>query len=425
MRSRSGSVLVAVLVLAGCGTATGAQNGAGQDQLTAVRGTGTASCDLPAHMPPPPSQQVLTGPARTDLTGGAATHGFTLDGGKFTITPPPAADVPKVSRTLAECEEQAALGTNGQPLSTELSGLAIGYGLVTVTPGLPVEPLLGYPGMVTPPPAYYQDQLAWVMVFRDVPIAACPAERLSSRPSAPAYTGYGYEVFLVDAATGGDALIYNESASRPCGLSGVTQPSLSVPIETISVPWKLDSRNPDDYSGTLTAYVPPCYGYFKTAGVIPGTAGLVRVLAYGQVAPNCGPPRPVSIYLMAGDVFANLPAHLEHAQTGLYLVGTQPQGGPEPVPTGKLITVNSFNKGQTITVHVGNVVVVQVIPFTPQNQPQVHCSDPAVLEPLTAPQLRQPISEFRAVRPGRATLSYPGWTVHIVVIGGLAVSARA
>jgi hypothetical protein len=421
MRRRSGSVLVAVLLLAGCGSATAAPSGAGQGQLAAVRGARTESCDLPARRPAPPPGQALAGPARTDLTGGAATHGFALDGGKFTITPPPAGDVPKVSRTLAECEEQAALGTGGWPLSTELSGLAIGYGLVTVTPGLPVDATVaaGYPGMVTPAPASYQDRLAWVMVFRNVPFAFCGAETSSSPTSAPtpsAYTGYEYEVFLVDAATGGDALIYNEGAPHPCGSSGVTQPGLSIPIETISVPWRLDSRDPDGYSGRLTAYVPPCYGYSATAGVIPGTAGLVRVLAYGQVAPDCGAPRPVSIYLTAGDVFANLPAHLEHAQTGLYLTGTQPQGGSEPVPTGKLVTVNSFNKGQTITVHVGNVVVVQLVPFNPQDIPQVHCSDPAVLELLTAPQVRQPITEFRAARPGRATLSYPGWTVHIVVI---------
>jgi hypothetical protein len=410
MRRRSGSVLVAVLMLAGCGTATAAQ-------LTAVRGTGTASCDLPAHKAPPPSQQVLAGPAGTDLTGGADRHGFALDGGKFTITPPPAGDLPKVSRALAECEEQAALGTGGWPLSTELSGLAIGYGLVSVMPGLPVQAVQGYPGMVTPAQAFYHDRLAWVFVFRNVPVASCPAEHLPSAPSpaASAYSGYEYEVFIVDAATGGSALIYNESAPRPCGLAGVSQPSLSIPVETISVPWKLDSRNPDGYSGMLTAYVPPCYGYFKTTGVIPGTAGLVRVLAYGQVAPDCGSPRPVSVYLTASDVFASLPARLEHAQTGLYLLGTQPQGGPEPVPAGKLITVSSVNKGQTITVHVANVVVVQVIPFNPQNPPQVHSSNPAVLEPLGAPQVRQPISEFRAVRPGQATLSYPGWTVHIVV----------
>jgi len=397
-------------MLSGCGTATTAQ-------LTAVRATGTASCDLPAHVPPPPPRQALAGPARTDLTGGAARHGFALDGGKFTITPPPAGDVPKVSRALAECEEQAALGTAGWPLSTELPGLAIGYGLVSVMPGLPVEAMQGYPGMVMPAQASYQDRLAWVFVFRNVPVASCPAERLPSppSPSPSAYASYEYEVFIVDAATGASALIYNESAPRPCGLSGVSQPSLSIPVETISVPWKLDSRNPDGYSGTLTAYVPPCYGYSKTAGVIPGTAGLVRVLAYGQVAPDCGPPRPVSVYLTASDVFASLPARLEHAQTGLYLLGTQPQGGPEPAPTGKLVTVTSFNKGQTITVHVANVVVVQVVPFNPQNLPQVDSSDPAVLEPLGAPQVRQPISEFRAVRPGRATLSYPGWTVHIIV----------
>jgi hypothetical protein len=130
------------MLVVGCGTATVPHGGAGQSgELAADRAS--PACDLPTDLAAPAPGQGLTGPAVTALTGGAATRGFSLDGGQFSVEPP-------------------------------------------------------------------------------------------------------------------------------------------------------DSREPHDSHATLTAYVPSCEGYDKLVNVVPG-ANLVQVLAYGQVAASCGPPRPVSV----------------------------------------------------------------------------------------------------------------------------------
>jgi hypothetical protein len=408
----------ALTLLAGCGTATAGRNAQARDVLNST--VAPKTCDLPANPPVAPGQK-LTGPAVTALTGGAAVHGFSLDGGKFSIARPPAGDVPRVSRTQAECEEQAAVGPSGYTLSLEDSGMAAGYGLVTVSHGLPLTPWQqdAYPdvSLSTPTPASYQGRLAWVVVFRYVEVASCPSQTAGTPPATPKYTGYYYDVFIVDAATGADALLYTERAPLVCDQPGFSPPSLAIPIEQTSVPWRLDSRAANGYYGTLTAYVPPCDGYDKEVSVVPGTA-LVRVLSYGQVAANCGSPRPVAVYLQAADVFQSLPSKLVHAQTGLYLTEPQSQGGQEPAATGKIVTVGVVNSGQTFTVHVGDVISPTPFPVNPMHAPLVHSSDPAVLGLLGAPQLQTGFSEFRAWRPGRATLtsSYHGWTVRFIVL---------
>ena len=45
------------------------------------------------------------------------------------------------ARTLAECEALAAIGSNGgaADIAADEYGLAIGYAMVTVSPGLPVD----------------------------------------------------------------------------------------------------------------------------------------------------------------------------------------------------------------------------------------------------------------------------------------------
>ena len=427
---RVGAVLAAgaaLTLLAGCGTASVGQASVGQsDGAPEVRQLSSAvaakTCALPAHPSVTPGQE-LTGPAVTALTGGAAVHGFSLDGGKFSIAPPPAGAVPRLSRTQAECEQQAAVDPNGYTFSLEGSGMAVGYGLVTVSSGLPVTPWQpdAYPGasLPTPKPASYQNRLAWVVVFRFEEIASCPSQASTTSPATPKYTGYHYDVFIVDAATGADALLYTERAPKVCNQPGFSPPSLAIPIELTSVPWRLDSRAPGGYYGTLTAYVPACYGYGKEVSIVPGTA-VVRVLAYGQVAASCGPPRPVTVYLDASDVFQSLPSRLIHAQTGLYITEPQSQGGPEPATTAKIVTVGVVNSGHTFTVHVGDVISPTPFPVNQVHAPLVHSSDPAVLGLLGPPQLQTGFSEFRAWRPGRVTLSsaYHGWTVHFIVLAG-------
>ena len=186
------------------------------------------------------------------------------------------------------------------------------------------------------------------------------------------------------------------------------------------MPWTLDRRNPDRYSAVLTAYVPPCDFHDSVVDVIPGT-GLVRVLAYGTVAAQCGRPRPVTVYLQAASVTQNLPPVLVHAPAGLYIPGTgntAPRESPRP-PTGTLITLGLADSGTTITVHAGDVLAPP--PVFPgedlSNAKPTRSSDPGVLGLLGNTE-QGPYAEFRAWQPGRATLTSPAgtWLVRVIVL---------
>jgi hypothetical protein len=318
--------VAAVTLLAGCTATTVPHTSSGQNAAGATQLTGSAAraCDdLPAVGPAP--GQGLTGPAVTDLTGGAATRGLSLDGGQFSITPPPSGDMPRVSRTQAECEALAAVAPGGEPLINAygVSGVAIGYGLVTVSPQLPVDSWQGYYpdiNLPTPAPARYQNRLAWVVVFRVFYRADCPGVTQTTPPNPGSYTGYEYEVFIVDATTGGDALSYDEAAPRECDGTGLYPPSVSIPVELTSVRWELDRFGPHNSYATLTAYVPPCLDYDKTVR-LGFDNGPVAVLAYGQVAANCGSPRPATVRLESFRGHLSSRPAMAHAPTGLYLTG--------------------------------------------------------------------------------------------------------
>jgi hypothetical protein len=318
------AVAAAIALLGGCGSAPA---------RTAPTVSAVKSCDLPEGLAGPAPGQGLTGPAVTDLTGGAAAGGFSLDGGSFSIRPPSAGQAPRVSRTMAECEALAAFASDGEAFidADGVSQMAVGYGLVTVAAGLPVTSWQGsYPGLTlpTPAPAAYQGRLAWVAVFRVTDRANCPGVTQTTPPSPDgAYNGYYYEVFIIDAATSGDAITYDEAVPAHCNGSSLSAPSVSIPVELTSVRWKLDGRGPHNAYDILTAYVPPCLDYDKQ--LVLGYSK-VRVLAYGQVAASCGPPRPVSVRLELGphsDPDWPHPLVLTHAPTGLYLPGT---GDPLP-----------------------------------------------------------------------------------------------
>jgi hypothetical protein len=399
---------------------------AGGGLITPASSTAHA-CDLPAQPDHVLAGQRLTGPAGTALHGGAASRGFVVDGGLLSVEPPLPGAVPRLSRTRAECEALAAIGSNGAlDVAAEEWGLAIGYAMVTVSPGLPADSSSWQSyGQAMPGPPSYRNRLAWVVVFRTQLTASCPAGPVTippakPAPEQPAYTGYGYEVFLIDAATGGDALLYDETQPVPCGGTGIIPAGVAVPIEETSVPWTLDRRNPDRFSAVLTASVPPCDFHDSVTGVIPGTS-LVRVLAYGTVAARCGRPRPVTVYLEAASVTQNLPPVLAHAPAGLYLPGTSSTtpGGSSGPQTGTLTTLGILDSGTTITVHVGDVLAPPgLFPAEdPDNAKPARSSDPAVLGPLGIPG-QGPFAEFRAWQPGRATLTIPAqtWLVHVIVL---------
>jgi hypothetical protein len=361
--------------------------------------------------------------------------GFSLDGGRFSITPPPAGAVPAVSRVQAECEALASLENDGNGLLPAAvgSGIAVGYGLVSVSPavaantrayspvGGPGSPAVSLPGIPS-----YRHRLAWAVVVGYREIMSCPAmlsrpgrpgraEGPSPRSAAAASAGVPYAVFLADAATGGDALIYEQSQPSPCGRNSISPPWVTVPIEQTSVPWKLDSRDPGGYSAVLTAEVPPCDTSDNPVLVHAGS-DMVRVVAYGPVAAHCGPARPVTVGLDAATVTSDLPATLTHAPFGLYLPGTGPAGAAAPSPaTGALHVLGPEDNGKTVTVHVGDVVAPPLLVEVPPAAAPVRSSDPAVLGPL--PAAIKIFVEFRAWKPGRATLSAPSgaWKVHVKV----------
>ena len=243
MRWTRGSVaaaLVVATVAAVSGWVWAAVAGGG---LITAASTTARACDLPAQPDQVLAGQRLTGPAVTALRGGAASHGFSVDGGLLSVEPPTPGAVPRVSRTLAECEALAAIGGNGGALDVAAGewGLAIGYAMVTVSPGLPVDSSSWQSyGQAMPGPASYRNRLAWVVVFRTQLTASCPAVSVTTPPATPApapdqpaSTGYGYEVFLIDAATGGDALIYDESQPAPAAGPASSQPA-----------WRCRSRKP-------------------------------------------------------------------------------------------------------------------------------------------------------------------------------------
>jgi hypothetical protein len=79
-----------------------------------------------------------------------------------------------------------------------------------------------YPDMArpTPAPAGYQSRLAWVTAFHVTDRANCPGVSQTDAPSPDgAYNGYYYEVFIIDAATGGDAV----TTMRPCPSSAAAR----------------------------------------------------------------------------------------------------------------------------------------------------------------------------------------------------------
>lgn len=135
---------------------------------------------------------------------------------------------------------------------------------------------------------------------------------------------------------------------------------------------------------------------------------------------SCGQPESVPVSLHAADVTANLPAAIGHDPTGLLTGFTAPPAPPAPpaspgaLPTitttlpAALVPVDVATSGQTLAVHVGEVVTMDPLPgaqgasFT---NPATS-SDPAVLGPLTSSP--QPlVAEFRAWKAGTADITVP------------------
>ncbi|HLI56877.1 MAG TPA: hypothetical protein VKY26_07550 [Actinomycetota bacterium] len=136
----------------------------------------------------------------------------------------------------------------------------------------------------------YQDRLAWVIAVSDPAIASCPVEPAGTKRPSPDLlaSDHNYELFLLDATTGGDALDYLQSHVAPCNPSTRIPAQVEVPREQVSVPWSLGTRDPDGYSATITAQVLPCDGHQSTLNLDDNQPS-AGVVVERPVAADCGP----------------------------------------------------------------------------------------------------------------------------------------
>ena len=407
---------------------------------------GLPGCTLPAPLPTGTDAQfALGGPAVQALRGGAALSGFSLDGGGLTVAPPRVGDRPVVPAGVAECAALASLNGNGWSMlkSAQQGGVAVGYGRVSVSPQVLAasKPPLYLSSMAgggqapkLPAASPYRDRLAWIVAVRYLQVASCPAFRGGPGPAkvAPVPTDYGYDLFLMDARTGADALLYAEGGPPPCGFGARIAPSVSVPAEQVSVPWTLVSRDPNGYSGRISATVLPCDGYPDTV-LVDRDRPVAGVVVFRPVDAACGQPRQVTLALHAATVMSELPAQIGHEPVGLDipLPATQAAPASQPTTPGKLVNLFGQDNGKTIHIAVGDVLAVTPLSGVDHTAPSpVASSDPAVLGPLDGPN-RGPVAEFRGWKAGRADLSVPqsachspdhaavpcsgAWVVHVVV----------
>lgn len=188
---------------------------------------------------------------------------------------------------------------------------------------------LGLPG-VTP----FHSRLAWVAVV-DPPIwAACPSTpppvSSSGSPSdgdAPQYVGapqvVPYQLIVLDATTGTDGLVYGARTNNPCGSGALDGPYVRPIVVTVSVPWRLISRDPGGLFGTIALAVRTCDDVSEYEGAYATADGVVEFDVSRPIA-SCGTSNE-SVQTLYGPAAGDrLATTLTHAATGF--VDFAPQG---------------------------------------------------------------------------------------------------
>jgi hypothetical protein len=218
---------------------------------------------------------------------------------------------------------------------------------------------------------------------------------------------------MVDARTGTDALLYREGGPGGCTAGARVPPTVGVAEESVSVPWTLVSRDPNGYSGTISATVLPCDQAPSTV-LVDSDGPNVEVRVTRPFGPPCGSLETIHIGLHAAVVTADLPKVIGHDPVGLTNLlsfrPSAPTGTPATSTTAPpaLVPVDASMNGQTLEVKVSQVVTLQPLPGTQGSSltSPAMSSDPAVLGPLTSSP--QPlVAEFRAWKEGTARITVP------------------
>jgi hypothetical protein len=192
---------------------------------------------------------------------------------------------------------------------------------------------------------------------------------------------------------------------------------VTAPVEQFSVPWKLVSRDPDHYSGVISAEVLACDGYFGSVLVDRGTSE-VEVIVQRPVTPVCDEQKKVTLQLRAATVMSNLPSSLVHGATGPFYgeIGraiTTPAPSTATPPTTDIAAnpteLSNDQNGKTISVKVGTVLDLAVLPDQATGSslsgPSIaNSTDTAVLGPLLGKNVG-PVAAFRAWKPGKAEIA--------------------
>jgi hypothetical protein len=220
-------------------------------------------------------------------------------------------------------------------------------------------------------------------------------------------------VFMIDARTGTDAIVYTEGGPGGCRAGERVPPVVSAAEESVSVPWTIVARNPDGYSATISAAVLPCDQVPTSILMDPGDAN-AQVRVTRPFGPPCGSPEMALIGLDATDVTDDLPAVIGHDPVGLTnLLSLQSRTHPVTATTTTttapaLVSADASMNGQTLDLTVGQVVALQPLPGSLGSSftSPATSSDPAVLGPLTSNP--QPlVAEFRAWKAGTADITVP------------------
>jgi len=142
-------------------------------------------------------------------------------------------------------------------------------------------------------PAYH-DRLAWVLVVAYEMAVPCPmiparsgTPKVTDPPSSRRSTDFDYQVFVVDAHSGADALTFTEGRPALCGSPGRLAPSVSAPADGVSAAWSMTARNADGYSATITADM--LTGHVIAAAiVIPIVTRRLGNVTFGTASPSSG-----------------------------------------------------------------------------------------------------------------------------------------
>jgi hypothetical protein len=285
------------------------------------------------------------GPAKDAVSGTAVNTSFSLGDGAFTADPPPTGYAAAVTAGQAGCQLASAMGVRGFTAPPGRLALAT----VTIASSLYREPSVdaGEPATNANPDPLptYQHRVAWVLISAaNNNVSSCPtmAPSTAQAAAASAEPPHPYEVFGIDATTGGSPFMYEDPYALCQGLA-LDPASLSVPYQILSVPWKILSRAADGLSAQISASWSSCETYtlagttYATntpsrpsgAPTQPATSantlhawvqpphGDLAITVNRPFGADCGPASAHTLTLHPAVVGATIPAAVAHGPLGL------------------------------------------------------------------------------------------------------------